>query len=78
MGEAISEGHLLGSPCWGRPSGTGAEVSLSPQDLLLPSQDGDFEPLWPSAPIFQLVSGEDKLYEGESTVCPVFINEAAH
>ncbi|XP_054426500.1 N-acyl-aromatic-L-amino acid amidohydrolase (carboxylate-forming) [Pteronotus mesoamericanus] len=41
-------------------------------------QDRDFEPLRPGAPIFQMFSGEDKLYEGESTVYPVFINEAAY
>ncbi|KAM5316799.1 N-acyl-aromatic-L-amino acid amidohydrolase (carboxylate-forming) isoform 1-T2 [Glossophaga mutica] len=41
-------------------------------------QDRDFEPLRPSAPVFQMFSGEDKLYEGESTVYPVFINEAAY
>ncbi|XP_045710987.1 N-acyl-aromatic-L-amino acid amidohydrolase (carboxylate-forming) [Phyllostomus hastatus] len=41
-------------------------------------QDRDFEPLRPGAPIFRLFSGEDALYEGESTVYPVFINEAAY
>ncbi|XP_014648647.1 PREDICTED: N-acyl-aromatic-L-amino acid amidohydrolase (carboxylate-forming) [Ceratotherium simum simum] len=41
-------------------------------------QDRDFEPLRPGAPIFQMFSGEDVLYEGESTVHPVFINEAAY
>ncbi|XP_012520922.1 PREDICTED: N-acyl-aromatic-L-amino acid amidohydrolase (carboxylate-forming) isoform X1 [Propithecus coquereli] len=41
-------------------------------------QDRDFEPLQPGAPVFQMFSGEDVLYEGESTVSPVFINEAAY
>ncbi|XP_021563124.1 N-acyl-aromatic-L-amino acid amidohydrolase (carboxylate-forming) [Carlito syrichta] len=41
-------------------------------------QDRDFEPLWPGAPIFQMFSGEDLLFEGASTVYPVFINEAAY
>ncbi|XP_004051707.2 N-acyl-aromatic-L-amino acid amidohydrolase (carboxylate-forming) isoform X2 [Gorilla gorilla gorilla] len=41
-------------------------------------QDRDFQPLQPGAPIFQMFSGEDLLYEGESTVYPVFINEAAY
>ncbi|XP_005384354.1 PREDICTED: N-acyl-aromatic-L-amino acid amidohydrolase (carboxylate-forming) [Chinchilla lanigera] len=41
-------------------------------------QDQDFEPLQPGAPIFQMFSGEDVLYEGDSTVYPVFINEAAY
>ncbi|XP_025213544.1 N-acyl-aromatic-L-amino acid amidohydrolase (carboxylate-forming) [Theropithecus gelada] len=41
-------------------------------------QDRDFQPLQPGAPIFQMFSGEDLLYDGESTVYPVFINEAAY
>lgn len=41
-------------------------------------QDRDFEPLQPGAPIFQMFNGEDVLYEGESTVYPAFINEAAY
>lgn len=41
-------------------------------------QDQDFEPLQPGAPIFQLFSGEDVLYEGASTMYPAFINEAAY
>lgn len=41
-------------------------------------QDHDFEPLKPGEPIFKLFSGEDVLYEGNSTVYPVFINEAAY
>lgn len=42
------------------------------------SQDHDFEPLRPGEPIFKLFSGEDVLYEGDSIVYPVFINEAAY
>ncbi|XP_029402496.1 N-acyl-aromatic-L-amino acid amidohydrolase (carboxylate-forming) isoform X2 [Mus pahari] len=41
-------------------------------------QDHDFEPLRPGEPIFKLFSGEDVLYEGDSIVYPVFINEAAY
>ncbi|XP_003468159.1 N-acyl-aromatic-L-amino acid amidohydrolase (carboxylate-forming) isoform X2 [Cavia porcellus] len=41
-------------------------------------QDQDFEPVQPGAPIFQLFSGEDMLYEGDSTMYPLFINEAAY
>ncbi|TKC36668.1 hypothetical protein EI555_010786, partial [Monodon monoceros] len=37
-----------------------------------------FEPLRPGAPIFQMFSGEDVLYGGESTMDPVFINELAY
>ncbi|XP_010634085.1 N-acyl-aromatic-L-amino acid amidohydrolase (carboxylate-forming) isoform X1 [Fukomys damarensis] len=41
-------------------------------------QDRDFEPLQPGAPIFQMFSGEDMLYKGDSTMYPLFINEAAY
>ncbi|XP_012876656.1 PREDICTED: N-acyl-aromatic-L-amino acid amidohydrolase (carboxylate-forming) isoform X2 [Dipodomys ordii] len=41
-------------------------------------QDRDFEPLQPGAPIFQLFSGEDVLYQGDRTMYPIFINEAAY
>ncbi|XP_075403641.1 N-acyl-aromatic-L-amino acid amidohydrolase (carboxylate-forming) [Tenrec ecaudatus] len=41
-------------------------------------QDRDFEPLQPGAPIFQMFSGKDVYYEGEATVYPIFINEAAY
>nr|XP_004656544.2 N-acyl-aromatic-L-amino acid amidohydrolase (carboxylate-forming) [Jaculus jaculus] len=41
-------------------------------------QDRDFEPLLPGAPIFKLFNGKDVLYDGDSTVYPVFINEAAY
>lgn len=41
-------------------------------------QDHDFEPLRPGEPIFKLFSGEDILYEGDSVVYPVFVNEAAY
>ncbi|XP_048215695.1 N-acyl-aromatic-L-amino acid amidohydrolase (carboxylate-forming) isoform X2 [Perognathus longimembris pacificus] len=41
-------------------------------------QDQDFEPLQPGAPIFQLFSGEEVLYQGDRTVYPMFINEAAY
>lgn len=41
-------------------------------------QDHDFEPLRPGEPIFKLFSGEDVLYEGDSVVYPLFINEAAY
>ncbi|EDM12330.1 aspartoacylase (aminoacylase) 3, isoform CRA_c [Rattus norvegicus] len=41
-------------------------------------QDHDFEPLRPGEPIFKLFSGEDVLYEGDSVVYPLFVNEAAY
>ncbi|KAM4846780.1 N-acyl-aromatic-L-amino acid amidohydrolase (carboxylate-forming) [Thomomys bottae] len=41
-------------------------------------QDRDFEPLQPGAPMFRLFNGEDKLYQGDRTIYPVFINEAAY
>lgn len=59
-----------GAPLWG-----GGKSRPQPW---LPTQDRDFEPLRPGAPVFQLFSGEDQLYKGESTVYPVFINEAAY
>ncbi|XP_062974753.1 N-acyl-aromatic-L-amino acid amidohydrolase (carboxylate-forming) [Elgaria multicarinata webbii] len=41
-------------------------------------QDKDFQPLKPGDPIFQTLSGEDILYDGDDVTYPVFINEAAY
>ncbi|MBE9033654.1 aspartoacylase [aff. Roholtiella sp. LEGE 12411] len=38
----------------------------------------DYEPLNPGDPIFLTFEGKDILYEGVSTVYPIFINEAAY
>lgn len=38
----------------------------------------DYEPLHPGKPIFLTFEGEEILYEGDSIVYPVFINEAAY
>ncbi len=38
----------------------------------------DYEPLHPGDPMFVTFEGKDILYEGESTVYPIFINEAAY
>ncbi|TAF07671.1 MAG: aspartoacylase [Nostocales cyanobacterium] len=38
----------------------------------------DYEPLHPGEPIFLTFKGKEILYEGESTVYPIFINEAAY
>ncbi|MEH1942801.1 MAG: aspartoacylase [Nostoc sp.] len=38
----------------------------------------DYEPLNPGDPMFLTFAGKDIFYEGESTVYPVFINEAAY
>jgi len=38
----------------------------------------DYEPLNPGDPMFLTFDGESVLYEGKSTVYPVFINEAAY
>ncbi|WP_016949036.1 aspartoacylase [Anabaena sp. PCC 7108] len=38
----------------------------------------DYEPLHPGDPIFLTFTGKDICYEGESTVYPVFVNEAAY
>lgn len=65
----------VGLPSWGS---VGAEVTASATFPRLSSQDHDFEPLRPGEPIFKLFSGEDVLYEGDSVVYPVFVNEAAY
>jgi aspartoacylase len=41
-------------------------------------QDKDYQPLKPGEPLFRLFNGEELLYEGEQTVYPAFINEAAY
>ncbi|KAJ1168702.1 hypothetical protein NDU88_000616 [Pleurodeles waltl] len=41
-------------------------------------QDKDFLPLHPGEPIFQTLDGSEVTYEGESTIYPSFINEAAY
>ncbi|MFM2062178.1 MAG: hypothetical protein RLZZ507_1848 [Cyanobacteriota bacterium] len=38
----------------------------------------DYEPLHPGDPIFLTFENKEILYEGESTVYPIFINEAAY
>lgn len=38
----------------------------------------DYEPLNPGDPMFLTFAGKDIFYEGESTVYPIFINEAAY
>lgn len=38
----------------------------------------DYEPLHPGEPIFLDFAGESILYQGETVVYPVFINEAAY
>ncbi|MDZ8107282.1 MAG: aspartoacylase [Nostoc sp. DedQUE12a] len=38
----------------------------------------DYEPLNPGEPIFLTFAGKDILYDGVSTVYPIFINEAAY
>ncbi|KAJ1168693.1 hypothetical protein NDU88_000610 [Pleurodeles waltl] len=41
-------------------------------------QDKDFLPLNPGDPIFQTLDGNEVVYEGDSTIYPAFINEAAY
>ncbi|XP_072834725.2 aspartoacylase isoform X2 [Pogona vitticeps] len=41
-------------------------------------QDQDWQPLHPGDPIFLTMEGEVILYEGETTVYPAFVNEAAY
>ncbi|HLO86702.1 MAG TPA: aspartoacylase [Nostocaceae cyanobacterium] len=38
----------------------------------------DFEPLQPGEPIFLTFDGQEIIYEGDFTVYPIFINEAAY
>ncbi|XP_069471045.1 N-acyl-aromatic-L-amino acid amidohydrolase (carboxylate-forming)-like [Ambystoma mexicanum] len=41
-------------------------------------QDKDFLPVNPGDPLFLMLNGEEILYDGESTIYPSFINEAAY
>lgn len=41
-------------------------------------QDKDYQPINPGDPIFMLFDGTEIYYEGEQTVYPTFINEAAY
>ncbi|XP_053563390.1 N-acyl-aromatic-L-amino acid amidohydrolase (carboxylate-forming) [Bombina bombina] len=41
-------------------------------------QDNDYLPLNPGDPMFKTIQGEDIFYEGEKTIYPAFINEAAY
>ncbi|MDO6686600.1 MULTISPECIES: aspartoacylase [unclassified Agarivorans] len=41
-------------------------------------QDNDYQPINPGDPIFRTFTGEDICYEGNKTVYPAFINEAAY
>ncbi|HAW92730.1 MULTISPECIES: aspartoacylase [unclassified Arsukibacterium] len=41
-------------------------------------QDKDYQPINPGDPIFMLFDGTEVYYEGEQTVYPTFINEAAY
>jgi aspartoacylase len=38
----------------------------------------DYQPLYPDAPMFLTFTRETICYQGESTVFPIFINEAAY
>lgn len=49
------------------------EAMIHPQ-----RQFQDYQPLNPKDPIFLTFSGQEILYEGASTVYPIFINEAAY
>ncbi|WP_373530019.1 aspartoacylase [Nostoc sp.] len=57
------------------PRGNSGEI----QAMIHPQlQFRDYEPLNPGDPIFLTFAGKDILYEGASTVYPIFINEAAY
>lgn len=83
--EALNQGKLLPIP----PSLTvyqAIEIVDYPRDkagnlraLIHPRlQFKDYEPLHPNDPIFLTFTGETIAYQGDSTVFPIFINEAAY
>jgi aspartoacylase len=41
-------------------------------------QDNDYQPIHPGDPIFTLFDGSEICYDGDTTVYPTFINEAAY
>jgi aspartoacylase len=64
------------------------EVFKTVDTLYYPKEEGwyihpsienqDFKPLKPGSPIFINIEGEERTYEGQKTLYPFFINEAAY
>jgi len=65
--------QAIGSVDYPRNSVGELQAAIHPQ-----LQFKDYEPLHPGEPMFLTFTGESLLYQGESTVFPVFINEAAY
>ncbi|MBD2691783.1 aspartoacylase [Anabaena catenula] len=63
----------IGSVDYPRNEDGEIEAMIHPQ-----LQFKDYEPLHPGDPLFLTFAGKDIFYQGESTVYPVFINEAAY
>ncbi|MBN3927253.1 aspartoacylase [Nostoc sp. NMS4] len=63
----------IGTVDYPRSSGGDIQAMIHPQ-----LQFRDYEPLNPGDPMFLTFAGKDIFYEGESTVYPIFINEAAY
>ena len=65
--------QAIGSVDYPRNSVGELQATIHPQ-----LQFKDYEPLHPGEPMFLTFTGESLPYQGESTVFPVFINEAAY
>ena len=65
--------QAIGSVDYPRNSLGELQAAIHPQ-----LQFKDYEPLHPGEPMFLTFTGESLPYKGESTVFPVFINEAAY
>lgn len=65
--------QAIGSVDYPRNSVGELQAAIHPQ-----LQFKDYEPLHPGEPMFLTFTGESLPYQGESTVFPVFINEAAY
>lgn len=79
--DAVGSLGMAGEGCPAGATGSrarGADGRAPPTTSAFPLQDCDFEPLRPGAPIFQMFSRKDVFYQGDSTVYPIFINEAAY
>ncbi|MDZ8241961.1 MAG: aspartoacylase [Nostoc sp. ChiQUE01a] len=65
--------EYIGTIDYPRDEGGEIQAMIHPQ-----LQFRDYQPLNPGEPIFRTFAGKDILYEGVSTVYPIFINEAAY
>lgn len=65
--------QYLGAIDYPRNSQGAIQAMIHPQ-----LQSRDYQPLHPGSPLFLTFEGEAILYQGEATVYPIFINEAAY